>query len=62
MWDLDPDIVPKAMGNYCKFDEVQKDEEDRMVDEYIKEVERDIGIRSEVSEDLQVDAGSHVDE
>lgn len=42
------------MGNTCHFYDWQKEEEDKMVDGYVRNVGRDMGLRSDVSEDLLV--------
>lgn len=58
IWNLDQNACNQLDAYLCKYLESQKQEENRIVDEYIKNVEKDMGIRSEVSEDLQVEPGS----
>lgn len=50
---LDPERSPYYSGNTCKMEDAAE-EEDKMVDEFIHFVETEIGIRSDLSDDLQV--------
>lgn len=58
IWDLDPDLRPQFPGYPCQFTPEQIAAEDELLNEYLKNVERDLGFCTEFSEDIHVSVGS----
>lgn len=56
---LDPEEIPQTEGNRCKMGVDGYVKEEEKVEEFMHLVETEMGIRSDISEDLQVNPGTY---